>query len=478
MGARSRLTFLTARLLPNFLGLATTAVLTRLLEPEQYGAYALGLSIVFFLTIGLFEWIGLSVLRMATTSKDPDLFFGTVLTCFCGLCGLCVAIGVLVLLSVGAANNALLTIACLTATFASAWFELKQRLQMAELREGDYFRSSAARGAITAVFVCLVAFACRSAALIMLALAAGNFLASFIVRERRFSLAKFRFDPAVCRTLFRFGFPLSISVGLATILMAVDKWLLQALLGPRAVGFFTAATFVAQIPITSLAAGIGPLAYSMAVQALEFRSAEAARLQLAQNFVVLLGIVAPAAAGIVALSHNLAHLMVGAAYWQSVILLAPWLSTAAVLSSIRAFYVDTAFQLAHYNSPLIWTTLIALVVNVALDLWLIPILGERGAAIGTCSAAFVGLVVTAAASVRVFRLPLPLGDSAKVLASTLLMFSILHELTRYSGVAALAGQIAAGALVYAGGIIAFNVQSMRDRLNQRFRCWLRAAAGL
>jgi O-antigen/teichoic acid export membrane protein len=309
---------------------------------------------------------------------------------------------------------------------------------------------------------------------ILLSLAASNFLASLIVPDRRLSLVKCHFDRTVCRTLFRFGFPLSISVGLATILMSVDKWLLQALSGPQAVGFFTAAAFVTQVPISSLAAGIGPLAYSMAVRALEFCSPEAARAQLSQNFVVLLGIVVPSAVGIIALSHNLAQLMVGIAYWHSVVLLAPWLAVAAIFSIIRAYYVDTAYQLAHYNSPLIWTTLIAIVINVALDLSLIPNLGELGAAIGSCTALFIGLVVGAVISRGVFRLPLPWSDIAKVVTSSAIMFAILREISMYSGGLALAGQIALGGLVYGSGIIALNVHGMRNRASRRLRCWFRA----
>lgn len=89
--------FLLARLIPSLLGLVTTAVLTRLLEPAEYGLYALGLSIIFFLTIGVFEWLGLSLLRVARTAEQPDLFFGTVLTCFRTLAVACTLAATLVL---------------------------------------------------------------------------------------------------------------------------------------------------------------------------------------------------------------------------------------------------------------------------------------------------------------------------------------------------------------------------------------------
>jgi O-antigen/teichoic acid export membrane protein len=471
----SRVIFLIARLTPSVLGVVITAVLTRVLDPVDYGLYALGLSITFFVTIGGFEWLGLSVLRMASTAKKPELFFGTVMTCFSAIAGLCAVAAGLALVFGGLEGYATLTAASLVATFASAWVELKQRLQMAELRQLDFFKTSVGRGIVTVIFVCGSAYIYRSAAAVLLALGVGTLLVGVATREQRLNFIGNRFDPTVFRTLLRFGLPLAISVGLGTILMSVDKWMLQGLLGPRAVGMFTAATLVTQMPLLALAGGIGPWAYSLAVQALEFASAEQASAQLEQNFIVLFGIVLPGAVGVTAVSSNLAHLMVGEHYWESAVLLAPWLSASAVIISTRAFYVDIAFQLGHRTSPLIWTTLLAVVVNVAMDFWLIPTMGQLGAAIGSFTAVIAGFVVAAIASRSVFRLPLPLAGTVKIVASTGLMYLMLHQLRGYTGVVALAWQIGAGVFVYGVGLVLFNVLGLRDRLlegmrQSRWRC--------
>jgi O-antigen/teichoic acid export membrane protein len=466
MGVRSRIVFLLARLVPNLLGVVTAAVLTRLLKPGEYGLYALALSIISFLTIGVFEWLALSLLRMAPTAEQPSLFFGTVLTCFWTLCGLSISVTALVLVLAGLQNYAFLSTACLVATFAAAWFELKQRLQLAELRETDYFWASTGRGALTITFVCAASYFYGTASVIILVLATSFFAASFIRREPRLNFRNVQFDISASLPLLRFGLPLSISIGLGSMLGSVDKWLLQGLSGPQAVGLFSAAAIVAQTPLMALAGGIGPLAYSMAVQALEFRSLEEARAQLAQNFTILLGIAAPSAAGIIALSDNLAHLMVGAAYWQSVIHLTPWLSAAAMLATVRMYYVDIAFQLAHRTSRLIWTNLITAVANIALDIWLIPKLAELGAAISSFSVSCISLTVAAIASIGVFRLPIPLVDTAKVMLSTGIMFLLLQEFAGFSGILALAFQVGAGFLIYVSGLVAFNVLGVRGRLIQ------------
>jgi O-antigen/teichoic acid export membrane protein len=145
---------------------------------------------------------------------------------------------------------------------------------------------------------------------------------------------------------------------------------------------FTAAALVTQMPIQALAVGVGPLAHSLAVRTLELTS-KATKSQLAQNFVILIGIVLPSAAGVVALPDNLAHLILAQFYWKSVVSLAPRLSAAAVVATIRAFYIDTAFQLANRTLLLALFTLLALVVNVTLNMWLIPSLGVLGAPIAS-----------------------------------------------------------------------------------------------
>jgi O-antigen/teichoic acid export membrane protein len=368
----------------------------------------------------------------------------------------------------------LLALASLFASSATVWFELRQRLQMAELRAVEYFRMSVGRGLLTTLLVSAAAFAWRSASLSLFALAVSNFLAGLLVPERHLVLSRLRFDQKILVSVLRFGVPLSVSVGLATLLMSVDKWLLQALAGPEAVGLFTAAALVTQMPIQALAVGIGPLAYSLAVRTLELNS-KATKSQLAQNFVILIGIVLPSAAGVVALSDNLAHLIVPQFYWKSVVSLAPWLSAAAVVATVRAFYIDTAFQLANRTLQLALFTLLALVANVTLNMWLIPPLGVLGAAIASFFALLSSSVIAAIYSRLVFPLPLPLIDTAKVLASTGVMFLLLRQLALWSGPWALLCQITGGCAVYTSLVVILNVLNVRRWIIDRFPLFRRWA---
>jgi O-antigen/teichoic acid export membrane protein len=235
---------------------------------------------------------------------------------------------------------------------------------------------------------------------------------------------------------------------------------------------------ITQAPIMTLAGCFGPWGYSMAVQAMEFRSAEAISGQLARNLIFLLVIVVPATVGIAGVASNLAHLLIGELYWGSAVRLAPWLAFAAAVASVRAFYVDVAFQLGHRTSPLIWTSLLAVAVNVVMDYWLIPGMGQVGAAVGSCTALSASFVVASIASRRVFRLPWPIVEIMKILASAAIMALVLSRLQGYTGFPALIFQVVVGAAVYDIAIISFDVMSVRARHAQVLRYIGRVSSAL
>ena len=466
---RKRLIFLSGRLAPSVFTALTAALLTRLLDPAQYGLYAFGGSIMFFLGLAAFEWLGLSLVRMAPMAKHPEEFFDTIMTCFGVLVLLLTAAAVALFVFVGPIEKyAMFALATLVATFASSWFELKLRLQLSELQERRLFITSVGRSVTAAVFVGGAAALTKNASIMLLASGAAALLVGLLVREPRLAVFNRRFDVRTCRSLLHFGFPLAISVGLATALVSIDKWMLQWLLGSHAVGLFTVATLLGYAPVAALASGVGPWAHSMVIRTLEFESSAVADAQLARNFVVLIGILLPGAAGIAALSSNLAHLLVGEAYWKSAILLAPWLATTAVLTGIRAFYVDTSFQLARQTTPLIWTTLLAVLANIVLDYFLIPLFGQLGAAIGSLSAVVISLIAAVFASRSVYRLPLPLGETMKVIVCTVTMFVALYAVRNFSGATALVWQIPLGITVYGACIFVLNLQGVREQIAPRF----------
>src|SRR5947209_6168500 len=65
--------YLLARGLPGLIAFLTIPLFTRLLEPEEYGRYALVLATVMLLNALLFQWLRLSMVRFLPACKDEPV---------------------------------------------------------------------------------------------------------------------------------------------------------------------------------------------------------------------------------------------------------------------------------------------------------------------------------------------------------------------------------------------------------------------
>src|SRR5260221_2317446 len=328
--------------MPGLLGLGTTAILTRWVGPTEYGVYAFGLSIILFTVAAGYDWLCLSLLRFRPSFPEAEFLFGTLIVVFCVFCaGIAAFTGVGTLLS-NSWSYAPFLAACLFSTFATAWFELKLRVQLAELHEGPYFWTNVVRGTLILLLTFAAAYTQQNATAMIVAIGVSTLIAASLFRTAHFRILNWRFDWEICRTLFQFGIPLFAGVGVANILFSIDRWMLQLLSGSKAVGLLTAASFVGLVRSSFLAAGIGPSAYALAVRALESTNHATVNAQLQENLVSMLGILLSASVGITALSRNLAYVLVGANFAQAVIELAPWLCLASAIWTVRAYYFDKA----------------------------------------------------------------------------------------------------------------------------------------
>ena len=464
-----RVIFFLAKLMPGILGLGTTAMLTRWVEPAEYGIYALGLSIILFTVAAGFDWLCLSLLRFRPTFAEPEFLFGTLIVGFCVLCvGISIVTGVGALLT-NSWHHAPFLATCLFSTFATAWYELKLRVQLAQLQKWPYFWTNVVRGTLILVLTFAAAYKQQNATIMILAIGVSTLIATGLCRIDHFRIFNWRFDWEVYRTLLQFAMPLLVGVAVANILYSIDRWMLQLISGSKAVGLFTAATFVAQVPISFLAGGIAPSAYALAVRAFEAADAAKLKAQLEENLVILLGVVLPAAVGITALSRNLAHVLVGEDFAETVIEVTPWLCVASTIWTVRAYYFASAFQLARNTRPLIMVSSVTLAANIAVDFWLIPLKGELGAAMGSCIALGAGSVLAVIASRRVYKLPLPFTEIAKIVICSAIMFLALQTVADSHGVRALLVQLAIGSLVYLTSFVALDVLHSRDWLVRQIR---------
>ncbi len=192
-----------------------------------------------------------------------------------------------------------------------------------------------------------------------------------------------------------------------------------------------------------MAGGIVSASYPLAVRAVESGDAERARRQLLANGSLLLSVMAPACLGMALTADGAANTLVGHAFAPTVALLMPWMAIGAFFASMRAHFLDHAFQLGRRPGLQVLVTAVAAIIAIGLSIFLIPRYGPVGGAIAVTIAMAVSCVHASLAGRLAYPVPLPLAAAGRVLV-------------------AFAAQVVVGVAAYGAAAFALNLLDLRS----------------
>jgi O-antigen/teichoic acid export membrane protein len=460
------------KIFPGMIGFLVAAVLTRLLAPEQYGVYGLASALAQLIALAGFGWLGLSVTRLATGRPIDGRFATSVFVLFgalaaaTGLCGAGAAAlpiapqteGIVIAAAIGAIVFALFD---LRASFLTARFDFVSFLVF------NLTRATAA----AAVAMATAHFVTDGIAVFLVSCLAV--LAVCLIFPRKSGApGLIRPDRAVIAQVCVFGTPIAGGLTLFALSAWSDRLILGVGAGAAAVGFYTAAAVLVQSTLQMTAQAIGSAAYPLAVVAYDSGSRLVSNRQLEQNFIALLGILLPGGIALSMLAPNLSAVLVGADYRDAVIRLTPLLASSAVISGIRGNFVDHSFQLTGSTWCYLGVSADMAAVNLVALVLLVPRYGYMGAGAAGLLTAVVGFVHAMLVSRRVYRLPFPLQDSAKIVAAALTMALALALLGHLTGAAALCLQISVGLATYLVALCFLNLLNIREVARLMLMRWL------
>jgi O-antigen/teichoic acid export membrane protein len=288
-----------------------------------------------------------------------------------------------------------------------------------------------------------------------------------LFRIPHLSLRPRQFDMEMARRLFVFGWAMALVRALGAASFALDRFLLETLIGTDAVGFYTAAYQLAQTSIVTIGAGIGSATYSLAVRAVESGDLSAVNRQLSRNSTLLLALLMPASIGAAMVSPTLAKLFVGPDYVGPVASLTAWMALAAFFTGFRANYLDHAFQLGHKTHGLLVVVMVTAAVNLVLDIVLIPRFGAVGVAIANLISGATGMFFAAWAARAVMPMPVAWRDAVKIGGAVVAMAIFLWPFHGRGDWPALVAAIIGGAAVYGVALLALNAMDLRSIVKRR-----------
>ena len=467
MFVRGLMGYLPANLLQALIGVFSILVFTRLLTPEEFGIYALSFALMALVHVAVFSWAEAAMERHWAAEISPDqqpVLYATLYRALLLLSVVFViaAIMVCVFLPVSAVLRSAILIALLGVPVRSLFNMVKLAHRA---------RGAVARAAGLDIYNTLGVFAVGVAAAFMGAgasapliglLAAPLAILPFILPSE---LAKARggiCDGASLRRYARYGYPISLSLGMALTLASTDRFMLEFLLNAAAVGAYHASYSIANRTLDVIFIWLGTAGAPAMIMALERGGREALSAAAKDQFRTFMLVAIPAAVGVALVARPLSEVVIGEALRADSALVTPWIALSALMSGFLYYYFNQAFTLAKQTRLLLLTMPLPAVANIGFNWILIPRMGIEGAAIATVLGYGVGLLVSIAVGRHVLPMPVAWRDTGKCLICAGVMAVAVIALPDIGGLLELGLKSTIGAAVYA--VCAYVLDAGRVRL--------------
>lgn len=467
MLTRGLLGYLPANIIQAVVAILTIWVFTNLLTPSQYGAYALAFSVFTLVHSLAFSWIEAGMARYwaaQKTSQDlADLYtslYQTLLRLTLLLAPVCIVIVYVVPLP------AILHWPIIIALIAIPLRCALNMIRVAFSARGDV-RSASNVNTLSIVG----AFALGTLAIGLGAGASGPMLGILIIPviilpmflpvELRHAKGGHAHAEYV-RTAFKYGYPISLALGMSIILNATDRFMIAYYMNEAAVGAYHASYSLANRTLDIVFVWLGAAGVPAMVMALEKHGPEELKSVAVQLGRTMILITLPAAIGIALVAQPLAAVMIGPELRDGAARVTPLIAASAFLSGMLYYYFNQAFSLGKQTWLLLLTMVIPAIANIAFNAVLIPRFGLMGAAVSTVLSFTMAVVASVVIGKRVLVMPMPAKALLQCLLCCVPMVLAVLAIPDMGGFVELICKATVGACIYGVAAYAINAAGVRE----------------
>jgi O-antigen/teichoic acid export membrane protein len=380
--------YIPSNVIPALVSVVMIYAYTRLLSPTAFGTYSFVFSAVLVLQTSLFYALPIALLRFFPGAARDGRRDGLLKEAYVVFYGMCLAI---IVVAVGAG----LLVDLPNEYRLAAWLALPMLLFRSLVQLNQAVNRSANLMQRFNIIECahaVLGLALGVAAMVVLGPGAEAIIVGLLVAAVMCSCVDFQLlfspfrrtagglDRAELMRLVEYAWPLVAVAATTMILQNSDRFLLGSLAGAGVLGIFAVAYNLVERPTTLICSSISTATFPLVVQVLEHQGREAARLQAGRNGIALLAVTLPACTGLALTADYIAGSLVGPAFRDGVAALLPIMSFTALARGVRSHFVDHAFHLSGRPLLMLWTYGPATVLNIALNLWVVPRYGMFGAA--------------------------------------------------------------------------------------------------
>jgi O-antigen/teichoic acid export membrane protein len=478
--------YIPSNVIPAIVSVVMVYAYTRLLSPAAFGSYSYVFSAVLVVQTSLFYALPIAVMRFYPGAARDDRREGLLkeaYVVFYGMCFAVIAVGVCVGLLVPLPEQYRL----------AAWLALPLllfrslvQLNQAVNRSGNLMSQYNTIECVHAVLgfglglVALFVLGHGPEAIILGLLVAAVICSSFDLGLLASPLRRNAgiLDKSELIRLVEYAWPLVAVAATAVIMQNSDRFLLGSLAGADVLGIFAVAYNLVERPTTLICSSISTATFPLVVQVLEHQGREAARLQAGRNGIALLAVTLPACVGLALTANYIAASLVGPAFRSGVAALLPIMSLTALARGLRSHFIDHAFHLSGRPLFMLWTYAPATVLNIALNIYVVPRYGMMGAAWTALFCQSATVVGGWFLGTSLFPVWLPVGQAIMCVLAVVPMAVGLMLVRFPPNWLGLFGAMSLGGMLYILSAIALNVGDVRslglNALRRRMRARLPA----
>lgn len=459
--------YLPANIIQGVVGFLAIVLFTRLLDPADFGRYALAFSVMTLAHVAVFSWLEAAMARFwaaqAPGAATQGHFASLYRTGFVLGGAFLAASGLAAWLWPGDPLFRIALIAGLAGVPPRSLVKLAQERYRAA---GEVGKAAGLDIAVTVGGLAIgVGFAMAgwgaAAPLLGIGLAPLAALPFVLPGELRQARGG-AFEPARVRSYALYGYPIAASLALTVVLASTDRFLLAVFLDEAAVGAYHAGYSIANRTLDVLFLWLGSAGQPALVMALERGGMQPLKAAAREQLSTFLLIGLPAAAGVALVARPLSEVLIGEELRIAAASVTPWIALSALLYGLTAYYFGQAFTLGKRTRLLLIAMAIPAGLNVVLNLLLVPRFGLMGAAWATAASFALGLLATQAIGRRVVPLPVPVDSLIRCGVATGAMALVVARLPAIGGFGELMLDASVGALVYAAAALTLNAAGVRD----------------
>ena len=447
--------YLPAQWIPAVASLLAVSVYTRFLDPDEFGFYVLTTSTVSMCIAVGFGWLSNATLRFYEKHRVDqrlDEFGSTALVLLFSvilLTGAGWAIAVRVIFGGHAPQLA-------SVLRVGGWLLVARAIysfSISVLRAKRDIRTYAILSSSTTV----VGVALSILFLVVLRLGASGIVAATAVSFGLLSAVAFvriarswnprlkLFRRRVAAEFAAYGVPLiGLSFG-GMVLSFADRYMLQFLVGPAVVGIYGAGYALANRAVVMLSSVVAGASFPVLIRAYERDGETRTSSLLSQISGVYVGVMLPAVIGFSLLASDVVRLL-GGQYRGSGSFL-PWIAGGAFCLGL-AQIAGKPFELRKRTKPLLLMIAGAALLNVILNLLLIPQIGAQGAAYATMISYLIHFIAVRSVGKRLLRWSFPYPTLWRVAVAAGVMAVVVVVLRVVPSTWGVVARVGAGAASY------------------------------